>query len=175
MGFLDSLLKKEARKIISGVVDSVVDTVADSAREAFNQAGFDSPSDKAETNTSGGGAGRSFEVNEDEEDCCYETSVVEARIRKILMQQFADCELRKNINAAAIGASYLDWTYTYGVFREGQPVAMINLLDNPNDYKRKIVLQSKQACADMRVGYVHFLMHLPNRSSYIKQQLEKIL
>ena len=173
MGFLDNLLKKEARKIISGVVDSVVDTVADSAREAFNQAGFDSPSEK--TNKGGGGAGREFSIGEDEEDCCREAAVVEARIRKILSEEFSDCELQKNVAAASIGAGYLDWSYTYAVVRAGQMVAMINILGNPNDYKRKVVLQSKQACADMGLGYVHFLLHLPNRSSYIKQQLTKIL
>lgn len=35
MGFLDNLLKKETRKIISGVVDSVVDNVVGNVKNAI--------------------------------------------------------------------------------------------------------------------------------------------
>ena len=83
--------------------------------------------------------------------------------------------MRKDVDAASVGMSGNAWTYSYGIFRNGMAVGMINILSNPNDYKKKIVLQSKQACADQRIGYIHFLSHLPNRYSYIENQIKKVL
>ncbi|MDE6184108.1 MAG: hypothetical protein K2G39_01565 [Lachnospiraceae bacterium] len=109
----------------------------------------------------------------DEEDCCFDAVVVENRIKKVLEENWSGCELRKHVPADAIGADAIEWTYTYGVYREGQAVVMINILDNKNDYKRKIVLQSKEACMDQGIGYIHFLLHLPNRASYILECLSE--
>lgn len=155
MGFLDKLLSRETRKIISNVVERVADT----AKEAVS----DLSSGTANTSSAGG-----------ESDCHGSAAVVENRIVSILAENFSGCELRKQIPASEIGAS-IAWKYTYGVYRDGYAVAMINILDNSNDYCKKIVLQSKQACADHGIGYVHFLLRLPNRSSYIAEQLKKII
>ncbi len=124
---------------------------------------------------SGGGAGRGFEVSEDEESCYGDTDLIEKRIRKVLTENFCGYELRKDVDAASVGMSGSTWTYSYGIFRDGMVVGMVNILSNPNDYKKKMVLQSKQACADQRIGYVHFLSHLPNRYSYIENQIKKNL
>ncbi len=174
MGFLDNLLKKEARKIISGVMDSVVDNVVDSAREALGQKEPDNVFVASE-NSYGGGAGSSFSVSSDEESCCGKPDVVEERIRKVLASDFSGMELRKGVRSENIGARGISWIYTYGVYKDGIPVAMINFLSGANDYKRKSVLLSKQACEDIRVGYAHFMLRLPNRTSYIRQQLKKII
>lgn len=155
MGFLDKLLSKETRKVISNVVDRV----ADAAKDAVS----DLSSGTANTLSASG-----------ESDCHGSAAVVENRIFSILAENFSNCELRKQISASSIGAS-ISWQYTYGVYRDGYAVAMINILNNPNDYRRKIVLQSKQACTDHGIGYVHFLLRLPNRSSYIAEQLKKII
>ncbi len=125
--------------------------------------------------SSGGGMGRSFEVSEDEESCYGDTDLIEKRIRKVLTENFGGYELRKDVDAASVGMSGSTWTYSYGIFKDGMVVGMVNILSNPNDYKKKIVLQSKQACADQRIGYVHFLSHLPNRYSYIENQIKKVL
>ncbi len=37
MGFLDNLLKREARKIVSGVLDEVVDTVTDNIKDSIRE------------------------------------------------------------------------------------------------------------------------------------------
>lgn len=112
-------------------------------------------------------------MSADEEDCCFDAVVVEDRIKKILEENWGGCELRKHVSADEISAGNIEWTYSYGVYRDGQAVTMINILDNPNDYKRKIVLQSKEACMEQGIGYVHFLLHLPNRGSYILERLRE--
>lgn len=159
MGFLDKLLSKETRKVISNVVDRVADAAKDAVSDLSS----------GTTNTSGRSASAGGES-----DCHGSAAVVENRIFSILAENFSGCELRKQIPASEIGAS-IAWKYTYGVYRDGYAVAMINILDNSNDYCKKIVLQSKQACADHGIGYVHFLLRLPNRSSYIAEQLKKII
>lgn len=113
------------------------------------------------------------DTSSDEEDCCFDAVVVGNRIQKILDENWSDCELRRYVSADVIGADAIEWTYSYGVYRGGQPVVMINILDNKNDYKRKIVRQSREACADQGIGYIHFLLHLPNRSSYILERLRE--
>lgn len=113
------------------------------------------------------------QMSSDEEDCCFDAVVVEKRIKKILEENWSDCELRKSVPANGISAGNIEWTYSYGVYRDGQAMIMINILDNPNDYKRKIVLQSKEACRNQGIGYVHFLLHLPNRGSYILERLRE--
>ncbi|MBO5055520.1 MAG: hypothetical protein J6C64_04085 [Lachnospiraceae bacterium] len=171
MGFLNNLLNKEAKKIISGVMDSVADTVTDSARDILAQKGVQvKGKDKWESELALRKA-----KNSDEDDCRYDTSVVRGRIEKIISENWSDCELRQGISASEIGAYDIDWKYSYGVYRDGKLLALINILENPNDYKRKIVLQSKAACQNSNIGYVHFLMHLPNRSSYISQRLHDII
>lgn len=165
MGFLDKLLSRETRKLI----DNVADRITDAVKNAANGTGSDFVNSTANTTVKNAAAGSS------EEDCCHNISVVSDRIRTILTENFSGCELRKQISASEIGASDISWKYTYGVYRDGYAVAMINILDNPNDYRRKIVLQSKQVCADHGIGYVHFLLRLPNRSSYILEQLQKII
>jgi len=174
MGFLDNLLKKETRKLLSGVMDAVVDNVVDSAKEALGQKSGNDVFSQAERSY-GGGAGNSFTVSNEEEHCGGDVDMVEERIRKVLADDFTGMELRKGVSSQAIGAGNITWNYTYGIYQNGIPVGMINLLQGHNDYKKKNVLASKQACEDLRIGYVHFILHLPNRTSYIKQQLHKIL
>lgn len=174
MGFLNNLLKKETRKILSGVMDAVADNVVDAAKEALGQKSSDNVFVESERSY-GGGAGSSFQVSADEEHCGGDADVVAERIRKVLTSNYSGMELRKGVQSGTIGAGMISWNYTYGIYKDGIPVAMINLLEGHNDYKRKSVLQSKQACEDLRIGYVHFILHLPNRVSYIKQQLQKII
>ncbi|MBQ2934673.1 MAG: hypothetical protein IJD96_00385 [Lachnospiraceae bacterium] len=174
MGFLDNLLKKEARKIISGVVDSVVDNVLDGAKEAVNQSGISGNVQK-KTQTAINRASEASAVCNEEESCYGKESVVRARMEQCLTREFPGYTLRKNVSASEIGTYDIAWTYTYGIYRDGQAVAMINLLAGANDYKRKIVLQSKTACRNAGIGYVHFILRLPNRSSYVAQQLRSIL
>lgn len=173
MGFFDKLLNsKEAKKLVGSVVDNVLDYVGESAKDVLNP---NSGSSKPQTGHAQAARTQTAASDPDEKDCGNKASVVSARIQKIIADKFSGCELRENISAREIGVDDISWKYTYGVYRDGVAVAMINLLDNPNDYKRKSVLQSKAACRGKGIGYVHFLLHLPNRSSYISEKLTEII
>lgn len=139
MGFLDRLLKKEARKLVSSVLDEVVD--------------------------------------EAEEDCCFDIGVIDKRIRAVVDQEWGDrIELRTNVKSSELGAEAGALDYTYGLYSNGAPVAMIIILDPPtDDYWNKRTRLAKEACGRQGVGYVHFITRLPNRTSYIREQLKKIV
>lgn len=153
MGFLDRLINREAKRFISSMVDSVTDNLAEKTKTAINQASS----------------------NSDEDDCNNNAAVVKQRIQKVLSEEFGNCELREQISAQDIGAGYIDWKYTYGVYRDGYAIAMINILDNRNAYMKKAVIESKNECENQGIGYVHFMLHLPNRKSYISQRLREII
>ena len=109
-------------------------------------------------------------------DCRGKVSVVEQRIRNVVDEEWnGRVEVRKNISASEMLADAGALDYTYGLYCDGVPVAMIILLTPPNDYWNKRTILAREACERQRVGYVHFIMRLPNRTCYIREQLRKIV
>lgn len=152
MGFLDQLFKKETRKIISEVVDNVIDTVTDNIKDTMNP-------------------DVSISADPDEKDCNYKEAVVCSRIEKVAAEEWSCYELRKNIPAAEMGASENARDYSYGLYLNGTPVAMIMIIDVPSHYRKKDVLLAHEACEQKNVYCMNLMLHLPNRRSYISKQL----
>lgn len=156
MGFLDNLLRKETRKIISGN--------SSESRGVIN------------TGTSKAGSSDYREgAIVDDDDCCYNEKIVCSRIESVAAEDWGSLELRKNVSCSILNAEAGSIDYTYGLFRDGAPVAMINVLPGVDDYRRKSVLLSAKACRENGVGYVHFMLKLPNRKTYIAQKLREII
>lgn len=161
MGFLDKLFNDETRKIISNVVENVVDNVMDTINDSIN-------SNSSSSNTQ---SHASTIPNPDEADCCYKESVVRERIEKIAATEWGGYELRKDIPATDMGASVEARGYSYGLYLNGEPKAMIIIINNPSHYKKKDVLLAHQACENQQVFCMNLMLHLPNRYSYISKQL----
>ena len=159
MGFLDNLLKREARKIIANVVDNVVDNALDS----INGSAKSTSSVKSTTVAT--------PSNPDEDDCCYEQAVVCDRIERIAASEWSGYELRKNISASELGADNNARDYSYGLYLNGVPKAMIIIIDIPSHYKKKDVLLAHEACERQGIFCMNLLLHLPNRYSYISKRL----
>lgn len=152
MGFLDRLLKKEARNIISSVVDDVVDNVIDTMHDS-------------------GSASRSGD-----EDWAKSASDVANRIQKVVDANWGDkLEIRRNISPSEIAAEKGAMNGTFGFYYNGSLIAIANILDDGTDYWHKRVRLVKDACQSQSIGYTHFIMRLPNRISYIEEQLKKII
>ncbi len=160
MGFLDNLLKREARKIIANVVDNVVDNALDSINDSMK---FNTSSSPMNTSSLGN--------NPDEEDCGYNCSVVCDRVERIVASEWSGYELRKNIPAVELGADSNARDYSYGLYLNGVPKAMIIIIDIPSHYKKKDVRLAHEACERQHVFCMNLLLHLPNRYSYISKQL----
>lgn len=171
MGFLDRLLKKEARKLVAGVLDEVVDSVTDNIRDSIRE----NKSSSSTTTVSVSSA--SYNTDEADSSCRGSVAVVEQRIRNVVAEEWGDrIEIRKKVSSSVMGAEpgALN-AYTYGLYCDGAPVAMINVFEDSNLYCKKRTRLAKEACERNNVGYVHFLMRLPNRTSYIREQLTKIV
>lgn len=160
MGFLDRLLKSEARRLVSSVVSNAVDDVINNL----------SNSGSSDTDTYSSNV-RTTTVNADEEDCCYDKNLVCARIEDVATTEWAEYELRTNIPAYEMGAEDGARDYTYGLYLNGEPKAMIIVLEEPAHYRKKDTLLAHQACKAKDVFCMNLMLHLPNRRSYISEQL----
>ena len=174
MGFLNNLLKRETRKLVAGVLDEVVDSVTDNIRDSIRENKNGSSTTVGAKSTAKAAIGS---MDEEEEDCCGEVTVVEQRIEKVVSEEWDDrIEIRKNISSSKMGAEAGALDYTYGLYNNGTPVAMVIILDPPtDDYWNKRTRLAREACDRQGVGYVHFITRLPNRTGYIREQLKKIV
>lgn len=149
MGFLDNLLKKGTGKFISNVVGSAVDNL--NGRTTYARTASQDP---------------------DEEDCGYNVSVVRARVEKVFAEEWSGYEVRRNVWAYEMGAEEGSHDYSYGLYLNGQPKAMIMVLDSADDYRRRSVKLAHKACELKGVFCMNLLPHMPNRRSYISKRLK---
>ena len=174
MGFLDNLLKREARKIVAGVLDEVADAVTDNLKDSIRENRSGASTTTVRTSSA---AKTVSSANEEEEHCGGSANVVEHRIRNVISQEWGDrIEIRKEVDSDLMGAEAgaLE-RYTLGLYCDGAPVAMINLFNHPNLYRKKCTRLAREACERNNVGYVHFILRLPNYTDYIREQLKKIV
>lgn len=172
MGFLDNLLSKEARKIISNVVDNVVDKVVDNINDNMNSNSEKNSSyNSSATETQTTYAAPSYVEDPDEKHCECEEHIVRARVEKIAAEEWRGYELRKDIPASEMGASPEARDYSYGLYLNGNPVAMIIILDIDWHYRKKDVILAHEACEKQNVFCMNLLLHLPNYRSYISKRL----
>lgn len=158
MGFLNNLLKRETRKIISSLADTVADSVADSVRQY---------SGSKDTDSHG-----SYSYDGDEKGCPYDEKTLRARVEKVLAEEWGNYEIRRDISASEMGAPMRSRGYSYGLFLNGQPKAMIMLLGDGSDYCKKDVTLAHEACQEKGVFCMNLLEHMPNRRSYISKRLK---
>lgn len=150
MGFLDNLLKQGTRKIVSSVVDSVVDSVKSEIK----------------------GNNAKVVSGSDEEDCCYDEAVIRARVEKVFSEEWSGYEVRRNVWAYEMGAEEGSHDYSYGLYLNGQPKAMVMVLKSSDDYRKKSVKLAHKACEEKGVFCMNLMPHLPNRRSYISKRLK---
>ena len=172
MGFLDRLLSREAKKIISNVVDNVVDKVKDNVNDNMNSttqqnSSYGNPTSRNQNTY----AAPSCVDDPDEQHCECEESVVRARIEKIAAEEWSGYELRRDIPASEMGASPEARDYSYGLYLNGNPVAMILILDIDWHYRKKDVILAHEACEKLNVFCMNLLLPLPNYRSYISKRL----
>lgn len=146
MGFLDNLFKKEAKKFVSGMVDKAMDSV---------MGGSSSLSGKSDNVTLTGEAG------------------LRARLEQVVANEYSEYELRQNVPSSEMFAEPGAVDYSYGMYKNGAPVAMINVISNRNDYRLKRFRLAKEAAVNRGIPHMNFFAHLPNETSYISERLRK--
>jgi len=157
MGFLQNLLKKEAKKMLSNVINTAKDEVV----RTINS----DPEAEYKSSTSANSAANS------DEDFCESEKELGERIAKIVTEEWPGYELRKDIPAGEMDAAFGARKYSYGLYKDGAPKAMILVLDGRSQYCRKDTRLAHEACKEKGVFCMNLMMHLPNRRSYIAEQL----
>lgn len=166
MGFLQNLLKKEARKMLSNVINTAKDEVVrtiNSDPEAEYNSSASAPVQVTAPVTSS--------ATSSDEDFCESEKELGERIAKIVTEEWPGYELRKNISAKELDAAFGARKYSYGLYKDGTPKAMILVLDGRSLYCRKDTRLAHEACKAKGVFCMNLMMHLPNRRSYIAEQL----
>lgn len=95
------------------------------------------------------------------------------RLEEVIRNEWSEYELRREIPASELGADFGAKKYSYGLYYNGQPKAMMMVLTDRNEYRKKSVMLSKDACYEKGVAYMNFMSHLPNRSDYISRRLRE--
>lgn len=154
MGLLNSLI----RKAVSTVVDSAVDGVMKNVSGKDGGGAMSSAASKR-------GAGDEY---------CRGESDLRGRIESIVAEEWPGYELRKDVSSkemlAQAGASEF---YSYGIYRDGVPVAMIMLLRDNNAYRRREIRLAQRACEEQKIPYMNFMTYMANYRSYISERLRK--
>lgn len=177
MGFLDNLLCREVRKVISNAVDTVVD---DTLKNVFGKDGGNSGI--GNDSTSVGSSAAYYDTANVRKENRKATgsdensgeSLLGKRIEEIAAREWPEYELRKQIPSSQVEAPEgAEPFFEYGFYREGKLVAVIMFLLNNNAYYRKSVRLARQACKEHQVTYLNFMSYMMNRPDYIAERLRK--
>lgn len=170
MGFLQNLLKKEAKKMLSNVINTAKDEVVRTINADPDAEYKSTVSTPASAPVQKSAPVAASAANSDEDFCESEKELGE-RIARIVAEEWPGYELRKDIPASEMDAAFGARKYSYGLYKNGTPKAMILVLDGRSLYCRKDTRLAHDACWKKGVFCMNLMMHLPNRRSYISKQL----
>lgn len=183
MGFLDNLLRREVRKIVSGAVDTVADGIINAVTGQEGQDGGNTApaadlaasGDKAGSIAYGNGAIKENKAATRQANCSGER-LLRGRIEEIAAREKPEYELRQKVPGSQVGAPRgAEPYFDYGFYRDGMLAAVILILDDNNAYCRKSVRLARQACEERQVAYMNFMSYMTNRPEYIAKRLEENL
>ena len=92
-----------------------------------------------------------------------------------VLNQFSDYEIRTEISASEFNAPAGAKDYSYGLYYNGYPKALIMILDDRNHYRKKEVILAREAAEHLGIPYMNFMPHLPNKKNYIYERINKNL
>lgn len=167
MGFLDNLIRRETRRAVYNVVDSAVDKVVNAAKQNIsNNQSDNNPNSNASAyqygqqpdRTASAQAGGSGEAE------------LRRRIEHIVATEWQGYELRSNIPASIFNAKPDASSYSYGIYHNGVPVAMIMIIGH-NRYTNRDIRHAQYACEAQNIPYMNFMYYMQNKPEYISGRL----
>ena len=161
MGFLESIVKRQVRRIVNNAVDEAVDnTIGAALRDVFGQNGKEVPPSYAECRETSASAPSYGESGE---------KLLRKRLEEVFAQDFPEYEVRTNLDAGVAGAR----KYSYGLYYNGTPRMMIMIIDDRNHANLKEVRLAREASANYGVPYLDFYTHLPNEVEYVRNRIRE--
>ena len=157
MGFLGNLIKNQIERAVSNAVGEAVDnSVGAAIRNKFGQNGTEGTQNFSNSSNKAVGKKSSSE------------KVLRQRLEEVFAEEFAGCEVRKDLQAGVNGAK----NYSYGLYFNGMPKAMIMVCNNGVHHAIRSERLAEQASASYGVPYMNFFAHLPNEKEYIANRLK---
>lgn len=98
---------------------------------------------------------------------------IHKKLTTLFEEEFSEYEIRKDIPAQEFFAQDGAQNYTYGMYLNGEPKAMIMIIDGNNDYRRASVVKARTACADMHIPYMNFMSYMANHYDYVSERLHE--
>ena len=92
-----------------------------------------------------------------------------------VLNQFSDYEVRTEIPASEFNAPAGAKSYSYGLYYNGYPKALVMVLDDRNHYRKKEVILARETAEQHGIPYMNFMPHLPNEKDYIYERINKNL
>lgn len=161
MGFLESILKRQVRKIVNNAIDEAVDnTVGAALRDAFGQNGTEGTQNFSQSSNPSVAKRRSGPSGE---------KLLRQRLQDIFAQDFPDYEVRTNLDAGVPKAR----KYSYGLYYNGTPRMMIMVISEDSHTVKKDVRLAMAASESYGVPYLNFFAHLPNEVDYIRNRIRE--
>lgn len=161
MGFLESILRRQVRRIVNNAIDEAVDnTVGVALRDAFGQNGTEGTQNFAESGASSVAKKKSGASGE---------KVLRQRLEEVFKSDFPDYEVRKNLDAGVQGAR----KYSYGLYYNGMPRMMIMVINDSGHAIKRDVRLAREASASYGVPYLNFFTHLPNDAEYVRNRIKE--
>lgn len=159
MGFLDNLIRRETRRAVYSVVDSAVDKVVNAAKQSISNDQNGQQPVNMDISLSGGS----------------QEAELRRRIEQIIATEWQDYELRADIPASSISSGYpYASNYSYGLYHNGLPVAMIMIIGH-NRYTNRDIRQAQHACEAQNIPYMNFMYYMQNKPEYISERLRNTI
>ena len=176
MGLLESILKRQVRRIVNNALDEVVDnTIGVAIRDTFGQNGREG-TQNYNNNYNNNYSNESYKpYNETQTYRTTKTVVNRASGEKVLRQRleevfrtdYPDYEVRKNLDSGVYGAN----KYSYGLYYNGMPRMMIMVISDGSHNITRGIRRAKEASASYGVPYLNFFAHLPNETDYVRNRI----
>lgn len=166
MGILDRI----ARRVLNTAIDSVVDSFMNGSDTEKSGEANAAPS----TAATAAKAASTAQTG----DYSYENGGEEGvrfRLETIFKEFYSDCEVRRDVPPSVVGAPENAQHFTYGLYRNGEPAALIIIMNKRGNYRRRDYKSAREACSERGVPYAHFMSYLPSNRDYIINKLKEIM
>lgn len=164
MGFLDNLISKSTKKMISDLAKSAVDAVS----EEWNKATGSETSRPvyAASGTSNDTMPAGYEA--------FADAMVIDKIKAVMQREFPQYEVREDVSPTTLGGTGRFLPYSLGIYENNVPKLFIMEIYN-NTCASRYYRWSKEMAAKAGIPLINFVAHYPNRIEYIINRLHQYL
>ena len=100
-------------------------------------------------------------------------NILRQRLEEVFVTDYSECDVRRDISALEIYNEPDAVNYDYGLYLEGKPIALFNVIPYRNVYRKKSYRLAKQIAEERGIPHMNFFAHLPNEVSYISERLRE--